>query len=92
MLQEIGQRTLKKSGSTNLYAIDHMDDGSSINLNVQIDLNEVCIVYKLLLSYLALCPRGSCKLINKYLTLSTLKYFCKKHLLFHISNHHNFLS
>ena len=37
MLKEIARKTKERTGSTQLEAIDHMDDGSSIKLKIQID-------------------------------------------------------
>lgn len=41
MLKQIGESTLKNSGTTTLEACDQMDDGSVINLKVSIDIEEV---------------------------------------------------
>ena len=37
MLKEIARKTKERTGSTQLEAIDHMDDGSPIKLKIQID-------------------------------------------------------
>jgi len=37
MLMEIARKTKQKSGTTELEAVDYMDDGSNINLRVNID-------------------------------------------------------
>lgn len=41
MLREIGQQTLDRTGSTKLSAVDYMDDGTPIALNINININEV---------------------------------------------------
>lgn len=38
MLKEVGLKTLQKTGGTTLFAHDFLDDGSTINLRVEIDV------------------------------------------------------
>lgn len=45
MLREISQRTLEETGQTRLSAIDHLDDGSALVLNVEIDPDEGSAVF-----------------------------------------------
>ncbi|CAH1778849.1 unnamed protein product [Owenia fusiformis] len=40
MLQEIARKTKERTGTTTLSATDHMDDGSQITLNINIDATE----------------------------------------------------
>ena len=44
MLKEIAIETKERTGTTQLEAIDHMDDGSPIKLNVEIDEHDVSFV------------------------------------------------
>ena len=41
MLKEIGKNTLEKTGKTRLMAVDYMDDGTPIQLSIDININEV---------------------------------------------------
>ncbi|PIK47735.1 putative 5-oxoprolinase isoform X1 [Apostichopus japonicus] len=45
MLREIGQQTLDRTGSTTLSAVDYMDDGTPIALNINININEGTAVF-----------------------------------------------
>jgi 5-oxoprolinase (ATP-hydrolysing) len=40
MLKEMGQKALVSTGLSCLSAVDYMDDGSKINLKIQIDVNQ----------------------------------------------------
>ncbi|XP_033626321.1 5-oxoprolinase-like isoform X1 [Asterias rubens] len=40
MLKEIGKNTLEKTGKTRLMAVDYMDDGTPIQLSIDININE----------------------------------------------------
>ena len=40
MLKEMGQKAVLSTGVSCLSAVDYMDDGSRINLKIQIDVNE----------------------------------------------------
>ena len=42
MLKEIAKKTKERTGSTQLEAIDHMDDGSPIKLKIEINETDVC--------------------------------------------------
>ena len=44
MLREIAHRTKARTGSTKLSAVDYMDDGSPIALDVEIDEEKVILV------------------------------------------------
>ena len=43
MLREIARKTQARTGSTQLYAEDFMDDGSKIALSIDIDQSEVVV-------------------------------------------------
>ena len=44
MLREIAAKTKEKTGKTELYAEDFMDEGTKICLHVTIDESEVCFL------------------------------------------------
>lgn len=37
MLREVAKKAVARTGSARLHYLDHMDDGSPINLNVELD-------------------------------------------------------
>ncbi|XP_054717716.1 5-oxoprolinase-like [Uloborus diversus] len=45
MLKQIGQNTLQKSATTTLMAADHMDDGTIIQLKIEIDIEEGSAIF-----------------------------------------------
>ncbi|ROT78044.1 hypothetical protein C7M84_003267 [Penaeus vannamei] len=45
LLREVGSRVRMKTGSSSLHAIDYMDDGSPIELNVDIDVERGTAVF-----------------------------------------------
>ena len=47
MLREIARRTRARTGSTKLSAIDHLDDGSVMALDVEIDEEKVTLYISL---------------------------------------------
>ena len=48
MLREIASNTKERTGTTNMYAEDFMDDGSKIALNININQVEVCAKFMLI--------------------------------------------
>ena len=45
LLKDVGNRVYKKTGATTLHAIDHMDDGSAIELTVDINVKDGTAVF-----------------------------------------------
>lgn len=45
LLREVGSRVRMKTGSSSLHAIDYMDDGSPIELSVDIDVERGTAVF-----------------------------------------------
>ena len=45
LLKDVGNRVYKKTGATSLHAVDYMDDGSPIQLTVDINVNDGTAVF-----------------------------------------------
>lgn len=45
LLKEVGSHIHKKAGASTLHAVDHMDDGSPIELTVDINVKEGTAVF-----------------------------------------------
>lgn len=42
MIKEIGRKSKEKTGRSELFFLDHMDDGTPMELTVKIDTEKVC--------------------------------------------------